>query len=620
MFSRVVLRRNDPASRRSSAEGDIESQPLSPTADPSAGPEMAEHPQGGLARLGIPSRFRFSSSTGTTRTSAVSSDWPGTRTARTSRVSRVSRSYTYPTPRPSSSHYPDDDDYYHHYHEEDLDSSIPNVPPLPSRYSVVVDLPGTTLDLPGLQRSWTHEESSGAAAAAPPPLAVGGPRKAGAPTRSTPKLSMDNPYGPLYPPIPTVTLTEPEPVAQPTARANRLGRGEMGELFGEAGGEHERRAGRGFNGPDPAESQLAGLAEDGRRRRHRRHRSDRDRSDGDRTRSHHHHHHHHQHRHRRDGTRREGHNEERSGHKRRHKRRKHRARDVENGDDESEGPHPKHFMFCFPWVKDRKVRSQIVQCAVSSLLLVILLSVCEYTQLTTHPLLCKLVPHTDHPHPDLGLSVKGSIKSSAFKVLLILIILIVAIFFCQGAVRLCMSIFRPKRPDDARRRHRLPKTASGPGGYAIPREPIRVVLARDEEAVGIESETAKTKPPAYGLWRESVRVDPNRIYWQRNPEVVGTPEVEERDVFSDRDADDDGDDYDDDDEDTDDGGEEGQEGTSSDEGRRRPRGLRRPPSYVSEDGVSYVVEARPRPMVPAMDVPLPVHPAERGRVALPARW
>lgn len=44
----------------------------------------------------------------------------------------------------------------------------------------------------------------------------------------------------------------------------------------------------------------------------------------------------------------------------------------------------------------------------------------------------------------------------------------------------------------------------GPSGYAVPRQPIRVVLARDEEAAGIESDATKTNPPAYGLWRESV--------------------------------------------------------------------------------------------------------------------
>jgi hypothetical protein len=34
--------------------------------------------------------------------------------------------------------------------------------------------------------------------------------------------------------------------------------------------------------------------------------------------------------------------------------------------------------------------------------------------------------------------------------------------------------------------------------------PIRVALARDEEAAGIESPATKIPPPAYGLWRESV--------------------------------------------------------------------------------------------------------------------
>jgi len=51
----------------------------------------------------------------------------------------------------------------------------------------------------------------------------------------------------------------------------------------------------------------------------------------------------------------------------------------------------------------------------------------------------------------------------------------------------------------------------GPGGYAIPRRPIRVVLARDEEAAGIESEATKTNPPAYGRWRESVVRNYNRF-------------------------------------------------------------------------------------------------------------
>lgn len=44
----------------------------------------------------------------------------------------------------------------------------------------------------------------------------------------------------------------------------------------------------------------------------------------------------------------------------------------------------------------------------------------------------------------------------------------------------------------------------------------------------------------------------------------------------------------------------------------------RPPSYASDDGVSYVVEAAPRSTIqPAADVsrdpPLPPHPSEVGR-------
>lgn len=61
----------------------------------------------------------------------------------------------------------------------------------------------------------------------------------------------------------------------------------------------------------------------------------------------------------------------------------------------------------------------------------------------------------------------------------------------------------PEETDTTRETTQLPQMY-GPGGFAIPREPIRVVMARDEEAAGIESETTKINPPAYGLWRESV--------------------------------------------------------------------------------------------------------------------
>lgn len=56
-------------------------------------------------------------------------------------------------------------------------------------------------------------------------------------------------------------------------------------------------------------------------------------------------------------------------------------------------------------------------------------------------------------------------------------------------------------------------------------------------------------------------------------------------------------------------------GTSGDEGPSRPRGAPRPPSYASEDGVAYIIEAQPRSIAPTAEVPLPVHPSEAGRVA-----
>lgn len=73
---------------------------------------------------------------------------------------------------------------------------------------------------------------------------------------------------------------------------------------------------------------------------------------------------------------------------------------------------------------------------------------------------------------------------------------------------------------------------------------------------------------------EIQRVDPNRIFWQRNAALE-------------------------------------QQNSNPTE---RPTTANRPPSYISEDGIDYVVEAQPRSIAPTTDVPLPVHPSERGRV------
>lgn len=230
----------------------------------------------------------------------------------------------------------------------------------------------------------------------------------------------------------------------------------------------------------------------------------------------------------------------------------HLGRRGDNHRQSERGVKPRRFLFCFPWIQSRRIRSQILRCFVSGMFLLLMLAIY------------------------LALSVTKNINNSEFTILLILIILFVTIFFCHGLIRLCMLIVRPKSDEDENRA-RLPEMF-GPGGYAVPRRPIRVLLARDEEAAGLESETTKLQPPAYGLWRESVRVDPNRIYWQRNDEPP-----------------------------------------SSGDAVTRPTTANRPPSYLSDDGVEYVVEARPRSMAPlsdfaANDVSLPPHPSETGRL------
>lgn len=204
---------------------------------------------------------------------------------------------------------------------------------------------------------------------------------------------------------------------------------------------------------------------------------------------------------------------------------------------------------CGPKIKNRKIRQKILSCFVSGLFLTLILTVY------------------------LALALSNRNESQEFHVLLILIILVTTIFFCHALIRLCMMIMHPPSDDLENRNLR---SMIGPGGYANPVVPIRVALARDEEAAGIESEATKLPPPAYGLWRESVRVDPNRIFWQRNEEAAL----------------------------------ERQNSTSRSEDR--PSTAHRPPSYISEDGVDYVIEAAPRSIAPTTDVPLPLHPSERG--------
>ncbi|KAH7313803.1 hypothetical protein B0I35DRAFT_480460 [Stachybotrys elegans] len=221
------------------------------------------------------------------------------------------------------------------------------------------------------------------------------------------------------------------------------------------------------------------------------------------------------------------------------------SRRERRAQEESSGRQKGRFLFCFPLVKSKRIRSHMLRCFVSGVFLGLLLAVY------------------------LGLAVSRRIQNGELTIILILVILLATVFFCYSLLRLCMFVLRGDR--ERMNSARMARIVGTGHAYAIPSRPIPVVLAQDEEAVGVE--TTKTTPPAYGLWRESVRVDPNRIFWQRNAAAEPMPPL--------------------------------------------PNSGPRPPSYASEDGVSYIIEAVPRSTVPVTDVPLPVHPSERGRIETP---
>ncbi|KAI5802432.1 hypothetical protein FPQ18DRAFT_250762 [Pyronema domesticum] len=173
---------------------------------------------------------------------------------------------------------------------------------------------------------------------------------------------------------------------------------------------------------------------------------------------------------------------------------------------------------------------------------------------------------------DLGMALTPALHlRQEWHFLMILIILVTTLFFCHSLVRICIDLTANER---ARRGSggsfsRVPSIA-GPHGYAVPREPIRINTQNPD------MEGLKEPPPVYGLWRCSVRVNPNEFYWVKRQSA----------------------------------GAMATSPTSPVTGRRYQT---RPPSYISDDGVSYVVNAVPE--IRAPEPPLPPHPSEVRRLA-----
>ena len=114
---------------------------------------------------------------------------------------------------------------------------------------------------------------------------------------------------------------------------------------------------------------------------------------------------------------------------------------------------------------------------------------------------------------DIALAISNPAIGESFHAVLIVLILLVTIVFCHYLVRFCMIAYRLKRHNTSgvliHRRSR--------GVIARPREPIRVILARDEELGLHENNIVEEDkdiavpppPPAYGQWRCSVVSIPN---------------------------------------------------------------------------------------------------------------
>lgn len=236
-------------------------------------------------------------------------------------------------PRPSSSHYSDDP-------ERETGLETPKAPGFVTL--VIPNLPSTRLHLPNLQRTWTQGSNG-------PP--------------SRPTTARPDP-GPFSRPVEGVTEPIPAVMAQDGQRTRRQGRGRRRADRSNPAHDGRRRRGdrNGRHGRSHGSSSGEGrgrlMDENAARRGNRedvtegagRHRSDSARI----------HRHGQRHRHRRQGS------------------------DCSRAEAR---PHPKRFLFCFPWIRSKRMRSQILRCFVSGLFLTLLLAVCKFKSFDSNPTL-----------------------------------------------------------------------------------------------------------------------------------------------------------------------------------------------------------------------------------------
>ncbi|RVX70105.1 hypothetical protein B0A52_06277 [Exophiala mesophila] len=185
----------------------------------------------------------------------------------------------------------------------------------------------------------------------------------------------------------------------------------------------------------------------------------------------------------------------------------------------------------------------------------------------------------------LVLAFTGIARNTTFHVLSILLILVLTGVFCHQLVRMFMLIKAPRRHAQTAAQRRRHATRERSRKYrqqveeTIPEKPIQIHMASDHgDERDLEAATevhVPPPPPVYGNFRGSIRMNPDYIHWRHVPPSPLTPSYNEA------------------------------------VGDVHPSAEYRPPSYLSEGGVSEMVESQSRDVDAALHH---IHPLERERI------
>ncbi|CCU77165.1 unnamed protein product [Blumeria hordei] len=167
-----------------------------------------------------------------------------------------------------------------------------------------------------------------------------------------------------------------------------------------------------------------------------------------------------------------------------HWRESHRIRRTINSSRSSQS--------CSFYMHDPRIQNKVLTCCLSGIVLVLLLGLY------------------------LALSLSNGANSQEFHIVLIIFIMITAVFFCRNLLRICLLVQSVQESIQQTNRRNIISRQFESQNRSVP---IPIIISRDEE---VPDTLMRIPPPIYGLWKESMRVDPNRLFWQRSHAV--TPE------------------------------------------------------------------------------------------------